>query len=297
VSEPTADRQTTPEREIHRLRSTIVGDEFELSVARCGENPKVSLIVVDGDGLFGLAVDTVRLMQIPGLVPAMVVIGIGYPGAESILDTVSIRARDLTPSVVDAVPGSGGADAFADFIQIELLPWLRGLYRPDQGAAAKLVFFGHSLGGLFGTHLLLTRPGLFDQYIISSPSLWWDHHSVFEAERRAGEQRAAGLSGGAGGEPTGQVVFGIGALETDEGRRLEAANLPDGHRFKPPARRLDMVDDLERFVESLTARHHPGLDVHQMILPDEFHATVPGVVLSRGLRWLHRPTGMGEPVP
>ncbi|MEP7026496.1 MAG: alpha/beta hydrolase, partial [Actinomycetota bacterium] len=111
--------------------------------------------------------------------------------------------------------------------------------------------------------------------IISSPSLWWDHHTIFRRE----EDYAATHD-----DLATSVYLAIGGLETDAGRRLEAAALPDGHPAKPPAAELDLVDDLVRFTDSLAARGYPDLDLRREIIPDEFHGTVAGVVLTRGLR-------------
>lgn len=257
--------------EVIDIASDAVDDAFRLFVTACGPEPSETLIVADGTGLFGLVADTIRLMQIPALVPPMLVVGVGYPAASVIADTVGIRVRDLTPSVVEGFDGSGGADAFRSFIADELMPWLSDRH---PGATGRTTFFGHSLGGLFGAHVMLTRPATFDRYILSSPSLWWDRHRILDEVTTA-----AGLA-----EIEASVFAGIGALETDEGRRLEAADLPDGHPAKPPEARLDMVDDLRRFVEALAARDLTGLDLWSEVFPDEFHATVPGVVLSRALR-------------
>ena len=35
-----------------------------------------------------------------------------------------------------------------------------------------------SMGGLLASEILLTRPHLFDEYIIVSPSLWWNDNSL-----------------------------------------------------------------------------------------------------------------------
>jgi predicted alpha/beta superfamily hydrolase len=70
-------------------------------IGHCGPDPRAILFVTDANGLFGLAVDTVRLMQIPGLLPSLLVVGVGYPDAETVIDTVEIRARDLTPTPDD----------------------------------------------------------------------------------------------------------------------------------------------------------------------------------------------------
>ena len=37
---------------------------------------------------------------------------------------------------------------------------------------------GQSLGGLLGTEVLFTRPDLFDDYILVSPSLWWNNGAL-----------------------------------------------------------------------------------------------------------------------
>jgi uncharacterized protein len=90
------------------------------------------------------------------------------------------RNRDLTPThadikspdgrVIVAMPTSGGADRFLDFIQNELVPEIEKRY-PTQSFR---IFAGHSLGGLLAIHALITRPNLFNAYIAVSPSLQWD---------------------------------------------------------------------------------------------------------------------------
>ena len=263
--------------EVHDLWSEAVGDSFRVFVGHCGPNPQATLFVTDANGLFGLAVDTVRLMQIPGLVPSLLVIGVGYPDAEAVIDTVEIRARDLTPTPSRHVPGSGHADAFVEFVSGELRPWLVSRF---PNAVGDVTYFGHSLGGLFGAYTLLTASSTFDRYIVSSPSLWWDGEVIFDIEReRADTNRLRS-----------EIFFGIGSLETDAGRRREAVNLAEGHPAKPPPAHLDMVDDLRRFAAQLAARSDPTLQISSVEIADEFHATVPSVVLNRALRSFHSAT-------
>ena len=258
--------------EAYDLWSPEVGDTFRVFVGHCGAGSRATVVVTDGNGLFGLTVDTIRLMQIFALLPSITVVGVGYPGARTVDDTLDIRSRDLTPTHWVAFPGSGGAGRFASFIRLTLFDWIRQRFPT---ALETPVYFGHSLGGLFGTWALLDSSPVFRHFILSSPSLYWDGYTVFDREAEWSapppdfELRA---------------FFGIGALETDEGRRLEARDLPDGHRFKPPGTHLDMVDDLLRFTERFRARRHPRLDVTVEVYPDEYHATVPALVLAHGLR-------------
>ncbi len=257
--------------EVHDLWSDSVGDTFRIFVGHCGADPRGVLLVTDANGLFGLTVDTVRLMQIPALVPPLLVVGVGYPQAATVIDTVEIRTRDLTPTARSGVGRSGGADAFVEFVSTELAPWLAERF---PASVEHTTYFGHSLGGLFGAYALLTAPTTFDRYIVSSPSLWWDDGVIFDIERSTADR----------GGLRSEVYFGIGSLETDAGRRVEGRNLPPGHPAKPPAAHLDMVADMHRFVRRLASRNDPTLTIASAEIADEFHATVPGTVLSRALR-------------
>jgi uncharacterized protein len=252
--------------EVHDVFSPEVGDTFRVFVGECGEDPRVTLVAADGNGTFGLALDTVRLMRIPALVPPMRVVAVGYPGLVGIEDSVPVRARDLTPTASRHFPGSGGADAFLAFLRTGLRRWTTG---------TETVYFGHSLAGQFGAYGLLSAPTAFDRWILSSPSLWWDHHRVFGQEAA----RAA-----AHADLPASAYLGIGALETDAGRRAEAAALPDGHHAKPIRTPLDMVADAERFAAALSGRAYPSLDLRFEIHPGEYHATAAGPVLTHALR-------------
>lgn len=256
--------------EVHDLWSQAVGDTFRIFIGHCGPDPEATLFVTDANGLFGLTVDTIRLMQISGLVPPQLVVGVGYPGATAVIDTIQARTRDLTPTPSKHFDGSGHADDFIKFIRTELHPWLTDNH---PGAANLLTYFGHSLGGLFGAYALMSDTAPFDRYILSSPSLWWDNEVMFDLEQATADRAVRA-----------EVFFGIGSLETDAGRRLEGKNLPDGHPSKPPDTYLDMVDDMRRFVAQLASRNDEGLKVASIEIADEFHATVPSVVLNRALR-------------
>jgi predicted alpha/beta superfamily hydrolase len=264
--------------EVHDIWSEQVEDTFRIFIGACGNQPRATIFVSDGNGLFGLVVDTVRLMQIPALVPSVLVVGIGYPGVDTVADTIDIRVRDLTPTQWLAFPGSGGADKFLSFIGETLVDWLA---RRFPSALDSTVYFGHSLGGLLGVHALLGAQPSFSHSIISSPSLFWDRYVIFETERQRAETER---------DLPAHAFFGIGALETDEGRRVEGERLPLGHPRKPPATHLDMVDDLRRLTDSLLSRRYPNFDMTVAVYPDEFHATVPAAVLTHGLRHLFSPS-------
>jgi predicted alpha/beta superfamily hydrolase len=257
--------------EVIDLWSTQVQDTFRIFLGRCGQDPETAVFVTDANGMFGLAVDIIRLMQIPALVPSIVVVGLGYPEAAAVADTIELRTRDLTPTPMRQFRGSGGGDDFLSFIRSQLIPWTRHQFP----SVTTIVYFGHSLGGLFGVHALLADPPAFDAFILGSPALWWDDYAILKREAECAVAHS---------DLAARVYVGIGSLETDDGRRTEAANLPIGHYAKPGATNLDMVDDLERFEAVLRSRAYPSLELTCAVFPDEFHATVASTVLSHGIR-------------
>lgn len=106
-------------------------------------------------------------------VPKSIVVGIA---------TVD-RRRDYTepskvPEEQKAFPTSGGSAKFIAFIEKELQPFIQKKFR----TTSSKTIIGQSLGGLLATEILLTKPALFNKYIIVSPSLWWDNASLLQGK-------------------------------------------------------------------------------------------------------------------
>jgi len=78
-------------------------------------------------------------------------------------------------------PTSGKSDNFMDFIEKELKPFIDQAYKQN----GKNVLIGQSLGGLMATQILFERPDMFTDYIIVSPSLWWDDVSIAAYEPKS----------------------------------------------------------------------------------------------------------------
>ncbi|GHG01582.1 alpha/beta hydrolase [Thalassotalea marina] len=107
------------------------------------------------------------------MVPESIVVGIGNVD----------RKRDFTyPSnnTLDQkeFPTSGKSAHFIAFIENELQPYINSKFRTT---TTKTVI-GQSLGGLLATEILFKKPNLFDNYIIVSPSLWWDDEKLLNIQ-------------------------------------------------------------------------------------------------------------------
>ncbi|MCA1617706.1 MAG: hypothetical protein LC795_00015 [Acidobacteria bacterium] len=132
------------------------------------------LYMTDGDAHIQHTSATVQFLARNARMPEMIVVGV----------TNTDRTRDLTPTRVEQLPGnpnvrfptSGGADKFLKFFETELIPLVESKYRTQPFRALA----GHSLGGLFAVHAMLTKPELFNSYIAVSPSLQWDNFVMID---------------------------------------------------------------------------------------------------------------------
>jgi len=91
------------------------------------------------------------------------------------------RKRDFTfPTTIEKdkkdFPTTGGSANFIQFLDSELLPFVMENYRTNDTTT----LIGQSLGGLLATEILFKKPEMFRNYIIISPSLWWDHESLLK---------------------------------------------------------------------------------------------------------------------
>jgi predicted alpha/beta superfamily hydrolase len=145
------------------------------------------LFVTDGNGMFPLAAAQTAILGLEG--KGAIVVGIGYP-TDDYMRPMTLRYRDLTPVTADktlfptqpplAEADQGGAsELFYRFITEELRPAVSAAYPLD---AQKQTLYGHSLGGLFVLGVMFKHPESFNNYVASSPSIWWDKRSVLKGE-------------------------------------------------------------------------------------------------------------------
>jgi hypothetical protein len=132
------------------------------------------LVLTDAVWSMGIAQTTFDYMTIFRVIPEVIIVGIGYPSS-SLLDWMRYRYRDMLPTHVEGYNPSGSADKFMAFIKNELFPYIEKNYRID---TTDRCFWGHSFGGLLGSHILIEQPQLFNRYIIGSPSYWWDNNEI-----------------------------------------------------------------------------------------------------------------------
>jgi predicted alpha/beta superfamily hydrolase len=189
------------------------------------------------------------------LMPPLIVVGI----------TNTDRNRDLTATragikhsdgSIEQFPTTGGADKFLDFIQTELMPEIDKRYPTEPYR----ILVGHSLGGLFAVHAMVARSDLFNAYIASSPSLWWDDaRTVRDVQEFLARQK----------EPKKTLFFSLG----NEGG--------------------DMNEAFEQLQKVVSAGRPGGFVVESVRYPDEVHTSTELRTHYAGLRLIFA----GWPMP
>lgn len=174
------------------LSSELSGRAYRIMIFRPVEPPPEAgypiIYMLDANSSFATASETVRYQtkKPHGYDPAILV-GIGYPQSlsanqERFLDYTTPAEPDKLPKRGDGSPwpAIGGAEAFLDFIEQELKPWVESRFPVDRTRQA---FLGHSLGGFLVLHTLFTRRHSFQTYAAGSPSIWWNDCMLFEEEK------------------------------------------------------------------------------------------------------------------
>ena len=122
----------------------------------------------------------------PKLNKTVLIVGIGYDSP--LAYDIKRRTRDLTPAASgEEYANGGGAAEFYDFVKDELFPLVEKKYST---AKSDKIYFGHSFGGLFGIYALLRDDGIFDEFFIASPSLWWGESQLIRDALDKGKLRS-----------------------------------------------------------------------------------------------------------
>ncbi|GAA4332537.1 alpha/beta hydrolase-fold protein [Pigmentiphaga soli] len=232
---------------------------WHIQVARPAGPPPAGcavLYLLDGDATFPLAWHA----QAAAGIRDLALVGIGYPGGRRI--DVRRRYYDLTPPtaaeymrVRDPAVRTGGQDAFLDFIAGPLRDAVARIAQPDP---ARQTLFGHSLGGLFALHAMMTRPALFRSYAAADPSIWWNGQSILrEAAAFAGGIDAAG---GTLARPVRLQIETSGSLPPTLGRaRDDAAREGEEPAAHGLAHRLAAIAGFEVYLRHEAHETHGSL--------------------------------------
>lgn len=262
--------------EVHTLRAEGLERDYPLFVSLPRDYASTTkrypvLFVADADYAFPLMRSIAARVGDRGAgLEDFILVGLGYADGDT---PAHSRRRDYTPTAngprnaapdeSGRAPLHGGAEAYRRFLAAQVIPFVEANYRTDP---ARRIFAGHSYGALFGTHVLLTEPAMFDRYILSSPSLWYDDRVMLARTRdylRTHDDLAA------------RLFLVIGSFET----------VKPGSTDRRYNRHEDMIADLRAFETLLRERRYRSLRIDTSVVPDEDHLGVYPAAITRGLRW------------
>ncbi|WP_337042677.1 alpha/beta hydrolase [Emticicia sp. 17c] len=172
------------------------------------------------------------------------------------------RKRDFTyPTTItkdkERYKTTGKSAQFMAFLEKELQPYIEKKYKTN----GSKTIIGQSLGGLLATEILLKKPTLFNQYIIISPSLWWDNGSLLAQESAIFSDTF---------HTSTKVYIGVGK---------EGLTPGDNPRV--------MEVDANLLADKLKASKSQYLQVHFDYLPQENHGTITHQAIFNALRLLN----------
>ena len=180
--------------------------------------------------------------------PPSIVVGIATVNRQRDFTFESDKASDTK-----LAPVNGGSIKFMQFLEKELQPFMDSIYLTTPNK----MLIGQSLGGLFATEVLLKRPQLFTDYIIVSPSLWWNQGSLLHMPHTALSCQ----------KPLPKVYLAVGK---------------EGYGLSVPPRMM------ENDVRALAKKLRPvlGSQLKFDYLPAENHGTILHEAVSRAFRWI-----------
>lgn len=168
----------------------VLGNTYQLSSKELNENRTLNIYTPEGYHADSATIYPViylldgsaneDFIHIAGLIQFLTMI-------EAMPKTILIgianvdRRRDFTfPTVIEKdkkdFPTSGSSEKFINFLAKEVQPFVEKSFKTN----GTKTIIGQSLGGLLATEILLKKANLFNNYIIISPSLWWNNESLLK---------------------------------------------------------------------------------------------------------------------
>ncbi|EJL26988.1 putative hydrolase of alpha/beta superfamily [Caulobacter sp. AP07] len=250
------------------LHSKAVGRDYEIYVKtppgygkpeNAGRRYPV-IYLTDGPYTFQVASGLSRLPFSQDRFHEFIIVGLSWAHGDV---PAASRRRDLTPWRDPEIGGvTGGGEAYFTFLKQEAMPLVEARYRVDP---ANRTLVGQSYGALFGLWVAFREPRLFANYILTSPSIWFDKGEIMKAEAA------------------------YAASHKDLPARIYLAT--GSHEHPGPGGCAgcdnDMVADQARLAATLKSRNYPGLEIKTHVVEDGFHETTFPVGLMRGLQWLY----------
>jgi uncharacterized protein len=251
-----------PRSEVVPIRDTGTGRQYELFIKLppyySKDKKYPAVYMADAIETFQTVSGATHYPMNFGYIEGLILVGISW---EKDFRPDLSRQRDFTPTVAKGYKDpTGQADKHLAFIRNDVIPYIEKHYSADP---ARRAYAGYSFGGLFGGYILLTRPDTFKNYILSSPSFWYDNEVIMTLESEYAKKHS---------DLDASVYISVGQLER-----------PPYTKDKHEMPRL-----AEALYSRLKSRNYKKLSIRFEVIESANHATSFPTAASQGLWWLFR---------
>lgn len=247
-------RVVIKDTEVRTVQSKFIGQKYSINIFFPKDYDRESrryptVYVLDAEYNFGCVAYIARRLIKNEDIPKVLLVGIAYDTEYD--DFYAKRFRDSTPESRIHGRNSGGVEPFTQFIEKELVPFIDQNYRT---IPEKRTIVGHSITGFYCAYVLFRHPGLFNRYIIVSPSLWFSNGIIFEYEEDFfSNQKDMDVS----------VYLAVGE---DESQRMRDGSI--------------------RLNDTLSKREYPNLRLQFFLVEGENHRSLFPFAFTRGMRFV-----------
>jgi predicted alpha/beta superfamily hydrolase len=150
---------------------------------------------------------------------------------------------------------TGKANEHAKFIEKSVFSYIEKNYRVTDSRT----YVGNSLGGLLGAYILFTKPNMFNNYILGSPSVWFKNDDILKIKTAPNLNQH-------------KVFIAVGANET-----IELDSPKD-----------DMVKGAKELELKISSDLFPNTKVKLLTIQGANHETAFPTTAIQGLYWLFK---------
>jgi predicted alpha/beta superfamily hydrolase len=182
-----------------------------------------------------------------------IIVGISYSKGSK---GPSSRIRDYTHTEDSSCKfQTGKAKEHMSFIEKSVFSFIKKNYRVNESRT----FVGNSLGGLFGAYILFTKPDMFNNYVLGSPSVWFKDNDILKIKTEPNLNNH-------------KVFIAVGANETIE---LDST-------------KHDMVKGAKKLELKLSGELFPNTKIKLLTIQGANHETAFPTTAIQGLYWLFK---------
>ena len=209
------------------------------------------IYLTDAPYTFPIVAGATRFPMNSGKMQQAIIVAISYEKGSKGSNS---RIRDYTPNKAKSwKKQTGNAQNHALFLKNTVLPYIENTYR---ASSTHKTYIGNSLGGLFGATILFTMPDLFDNYIIGSPSVWFNNNALLALKVNKPKLPI-------------RVYISVGSMETPA--------FGEGQ---------NMVEGAAQLVQKINALKSDNIELKSVVIEGASHATAFPTTAIQGLDWV-----------